>query len=187
MTMISENTDTFCRMIKARSREHHEAVRVALDKGWLAIVGSVLRMELDSMIRVIWLLGHPDTSEQILASCVAGEGFKVGRTRISDREMAEDAAHVNGWVRAVYSFGNTFVHLTNAHDYAVLDPFQGYKHRGEVIGFLNHYHRGKVPGGPVDDSSTLSDVAAYAPYVLEKITSNLDIYVRELQEQCARR
>jgi hypothetical protein len=187
MTTISENADTFCRMIEARSREHHEAMRVALDKGWLAIAGSVLRMELDSMIRVIWLLHHPDTREQILASCVAGEGFSGDRTRITDRAMAEDAANVNGWVRAVYRFGNTFVHLTNAHDYAVHDPFQAYEHRGEVIEFLNRYHQGKVPGGPVDDSSTLRDLAAYAPYVLEKITSNLDTYVRHLREQCVRR
>jgi hypothetical protein len=101
--------------------------------------------------------------------------------------MAEDAANVNGWVRAVYRFGNTFVHLTNAHDYAVHDPFQAYEHRGEVIEFLNHYHQGKVRGGPVDDSSTLRDLAVYAPYVLEKITSNLDIYVRHLREQCVQR
>ncbi|MGH3191250.1 MAG: hypothetical protein ACRDPY_22370 [Streptosporangiaceae bacterium] len=187
MTTISENADTFCRMVEARSREHREAMQVALDKGWLAIAGSVLRMELDSMIRVIWLLHHPDTREQILASCIAGEGFSEGRTRVSDHRMAKDATEVNGWVQAVYDFGNTFVHLTNAHDYAVLDPFQTYEHRGEVIRFLNNYHRGKVPGVPVNDSSTLRDLAAYAPYVLEKITSNLDLYVRELREQCVRR
>jgi hypothetical protein len=56
-----------------------------------------------------------------------------------------------------------------------------------VYRFLNHYHQGKVPGGPVDDSSTLRDLAAYAPYVLEKITSNLDIHARYLREQCVRR
>lgn len=36
-------------------------------------------------------------------------------------------------------------------------------------------------------NSTLRDLAAYAPHVLEKITSNLDIYVRGLQEQCIQR
>jgi hypothetical protein len=101
---ISENANTFCRMIKARSREHHEAMRVALDKGWLTIAGSMLRMELDSMIRVIWLLRHPDTRKQTLASYVAGEGFNEGRKRISDSAMAEDAADVNDWVQAVYRF-----------------------------------------------------------------------------------
>src|SRR5579859_1346879 len=116
MTTSSENAEIFCRMTEARSREHHEAMQVALDKGWLAIAGSVLRMELDSMMRVIWLLRHPDTREQILASCVVGKGFKAG-TRIydtemaadADREIAADAANENGWVQAVYDFGNRFV------------------------------------------------------------------------------
>ncbi len=188
MTTISENADTFCRMVEARSGEHREAMRVALDEDWLAIAGSVLRMELDSMMRVIWLLHHSDTREQILASCVAGKGFKeASGKRIYDRDMAADAASGNRWVQAVYDFGNTFVHLTNAHDYAVRDPFQAYEHRREVIKFLNEFHPGKVPGGPVDDSSTLRDLAAYAPYVLEKITSRLDGYVRDLREQCVRR
>jgi hypothetical protein len=194
MTTSSENAETFRRMTEARSREHHEAMRVALDKGWLAIAGSVLRMELDSMMRVIWLLRHPDTRDQILASCVAGKGFKDGKliydnkmVADADREIAADAANENRWVQAVYDFGNTFVHLTNAHDYAVTDPLQAYEHRDEVIKFLNNYHPGKVPGRPVDDRSTLRDVAAYAPHVLEKITSHLDTYVTRLWEQCAQR
>lgn len=141
MSTVSENAVTFCRMIEERSREHHEAMRVALAKGWLAITSSVLRMELDSMIRIIWLLRHPDTREQILASCVAGQGFSEGRKRISDSEMAKCATRENDWVQAVYRFGNTFVHLTNAHDYAVHDPFRAYEHRDEGIEFLNRYHR----------------------------------------------
>ncbi|TVZ05037.1 hypothetical protein EAS64_10475 [Trebonia kvetii] len=186
MTTTAENGGTFCRMVEARSREHRDALRVALDNGWLAIAGSVLRMEVDSMIRLIWILRHPDTREQILASCVAGGGFRAGPRRISDREMAAEAGREEGWVQAVYRFGNTFVHLTNAHDYAVLDPFQAYEDRGEVIEFLNRYHRGKVPGGPVDDSSSLGDIAAYAPHVLEKITANLDEYASALREECAK-
>lgn len=180
MTKLSENAVAFCRTVEARSHEHHDAMRVALDMGWLAIAGSVLRMELDSMIRVIWLLGHPETREQILESCVAGNGFKAGRMPIRDFEMVEEACKRNGWVRAVYDFGNRFVHLTSAHDYAAVDPFQAYEHRGKVIGYLNYYHRGKVPGGSLDGRSTLCDLAAYAPYVLEKITSNLNGYLEQL-------
>lgn len=159
MTTISENAEAFCRTVEARSDEHHEAIGVALDKGWLAIVGCVLRMELDSMIRVMWLCGHPDTRGQVLASCVAGEGFKAGGKRIPDIELLKEAAG-EGWERAVCDFGNAFVHLTNMHDYAALDPFQAYEHRGKLISYLNSYHRGKVPGGPLGHGSTLSDLAA---------------------------
>ena len=149
--------------------------------GWWAIASSVLRMELDSMIRVIYLLRTPDARERILASCVAGEGFKDRGRRISDRKMIDTAAADNGWVDAVYKFGNKFVHLTDAHDYAEIDPFHGYEHRDEVIKYLNSYHRGRVSGRPLEDGSTLRDIAAYAPHVLDKITSNLRSYMQSLR------
>lgn len=189
--MTLENIDIFVRMSEARSREHQQAMKVALDHGWLAIAGCVLRMELDSMMRAIYLLRHPDVRDSILASCVAGKGFRVGGKRIQDREvmedaekaMAEDAIHVSGWVKAVYEFGNEFVHLTNAHDYAVEDPFEVYDGRDAVIKYLNHYHANKVAGGPLDGSSaTLHDLSSYAPYVLEKITVNLYIYLKNLRK-----
>ena len=183
VTSIPPTVDIFCRMVEARSREHHQAMRLALNNGWLAIAGSVLRMELDSMIRVVYLQSAGDRRRQILASCVAGEGFRDGNRRISDREMVGVAAACNGWVAAVYDFGNNFVHLTNAHNYAAADPFQVYDGRTDVVRYLNRYHHGKVGGRPLDDNSTLRDVASYAPHVLDKVTTNVDIYVNDLRAQ----
>src|SRR5579871_5716006 len=99
MTTVAENASAFCHAVEARSREHHEAMEAALDKGWLSIAGSVLRMELDSMIRVIWLLDHPESRGQILAACVAGEGFKAGRVSVRDIVMVNHAVSSHGWVR----------------------------------------------------------------------------------------
>lgn len=152
-------------------------MHVALAQGWWAILGSLLRMELDSMIRVIYLLRTPDARKRILASCVAGKGFGA----IRDRQMVDAALAQNPWADAVYKFGNRFVHLTDAHDYAEVDPFQTYEYRDEVITFLNKQHRGKVPGRPLGDNSTFHDIAAYAPHVLDKITSNLCGYLDDLR------
>jgi len=182
-----DNIDIFCRAVEARSEEHRQAMDVALDRGWWAIAGSVLRMELDSMIRVIYLLRRPDRRDRILASCVAGEGFKYGQGYISDQKMIAVATRDNGWVDAVYEFGNKFVHLTDAHDYAEVDPLQAYEHRGDVIKYLNDEYRGKVPGRRLDDSSTLRDIAAYAPHVLDKITSNLSRYTEDLRTKVGHR
>jgi hypothetical protein len=38
-----------------------------------------------------------------------------------------------------------------------------------------------VRSRPLDDSSTLRDIATYAPYVLDKITSNLRSYTASLR------
>jgi hypothetical protein len=130
---------------------------------------------------VIYLLRTPDARDRILASCVAGEGFKDRGHRITDRQMIEVAVADNGWVDAVYKFGNKFVHLTDAHDYAEVDPFQAYEHRDEVIEYLNGYHGGRVCSRPLECGSTLRDIAVYAPYVLDKITSNLRVYTEHLR------
>jgi hypothetical protein len=175
----ADASDVFCRAVEARSKEHREAMNVAMRHGWWAIVGSLLRMQLDSMVRVIYLLHRPAERDRILTSCVAGEGFKHDRHRIPDRDMI--AVADNAWVRAVYEFGNKFVHLTDAHDYAELDPFPAYEHKGEVIKYLSQFHRGKVPGQLSEDGSTLRDIAAYATHVLDKVTSNLCAYVGDLR------
>ncbi|MEU6789325.1 hypothetical protein ABZ912_59960 [Nonomuraea angiospora] len=181
----TEDFYTFCRAVRARSQEHHQAMDIALERGWWAIASSVLRMELDSMIRVIYLLRNPDVRDCILASCVTGKGFRDGRGRVADRRMIDIAIGHNGWVDAVYRFGNKFVHLTDAHDYAEVDPFQTYEHKDEVIQYLNQYHGGHLSGRPLDDSSTLRDIAAYAPHVLNKITSNLNGYIGHLRGEVA--
>jgi hypothetical protein len=181
----AEEFYTFCRTVKARSQEHHQTMEIALERGWWAIAGSVLRMEVDSVIRVIYLLHNPDTRDRILASCVRGNGFKDGRNRIPDQQMIRVATSDNNWVNAVYRFGNKFVHLTDAHDYADVDPFQAYDQKDEVINYLNQYHGGKLSGQPLGASSTLRDIAAYAPLVLDKITSNLLGYIERLRKEVA--
>ncbi|MGW0801825.1 hypothetical protein [Nonomuraea sp. NPDC002799] len=142
-------------------------------------------MELDSMIRVRYLLHNPDVRDRILASCVTGNGFKDERGRITDRRMIDVAIGDNNWISAVYGFGNKFVHLTDVHDYADVDPFQAYDHKHEVINYLYQYHGGKLPGRPLETSSTLRDIAAYTPLVLGKITSNLSGYIERLREEVA--
>ncbi|MEU8061681.1 hypothetical protein [Microbispora bryophytorum] len=178
-----EDIDIFCRAVKARSREHHEAMHVALERGWWAIAGCVLRMEIDSLIRVIYLLKKRNERKSILESWVAGKGFSRGRGYIADRDMIKIATRVNDWVNAAYEFGNKFVHLTDAHDYAEVDPFPGYEYKDEIIEYLNKYHQGKVDGHALEDSSTLRDVAAYVPHVLDKITLNLNIYLDDLRAE----
>ena len=179
---VTEDIDVFCRTVEARSLEHREAMDVAMERGWWAIAGSVLRMELDSMIRVIYLLRTPEARDRILASSVAGKGFKDGERRVLDRTMVEVAVADNGWVRSVYDFGNKFVHLTDAHDYAETDALEAYEQRDEIIRYLNHYHGDTVLGRRLDDGATLREVAAYAPRVLEKITSNQRSYIATLRE-----
>jgi len=143
------------------------------------------------MIRVIYLLRHPSERQQILAASVAGLGFGIPRPgrsdnvqRVHDSDMVELAVdREGGWVRRVYDFGNRFVHLTDAHDYANHDPFQRLprSEQTDIVGYLNQYHGGKVSGDPLTTDSSYLEIAAYAPHVLEKVTSNTRTYLEELR------
>lgn len=64
--------DTFCRQVRARSAEHRQAVQ-ALS----ALPGqmvSILRQEVDSLVRVVFLLSQDDRSyrSRLIADAVSG-------------------------------------------------------------------------------------------------------------------
>ncbi|MEU8078774.1 hypothetical protein AB0B31_25460 [Catellatospora citrea] len=180
--------ECFCRQIEARSREHQQAMPVVVEHGWWSLAVGMLRLELDSLIRVIYLLHQPQqVRNEIIASSIAGDGrFRLetprGRlTTATDADMlnaADRLLGLNGWVRRVYKFGCSFIHLSSAHDYLALDPFQALPpdERLVIAEYLRHYH-----GGTVDPQSTFAEVTPYVPKVLTKISSNLELYVDDLR------
>ncbi|MFE7772619.1 hypothetical protein ACFU5O_01700 [Streptomyces sp. NPDC057445] len=95
--------------------------------------------------------------------------------------MVDHAESLHGWARNVYDFGCRFIHLSNAHDHQARDPFRALpvEDRRVIANHLNKYHGGR--GEPVSIDSTFDDVIAYAPHVLKKISSNLEVEVARLQ------
>lgn len=177
----------FCRQVRARSREHKEAMNVASQEGWLSIVMSILRQELDSMVRVIFLLSlsEPAERQRLLSSAVSGRDWELptpkGKLRkVTDREMVERAQGFHGWVRNVYLFGCSFIHLSDRHDYLARDPFRALPlaERDWIAQYLRLYH-----GGEASSDSTFREISAYAPRVLSKISSNLELYLVRLENE----
>jgi hypothetical protein len=158
---------------------------VANRQGWLSIIVGILRQELDSMVRVIFLLSLPEPAERqrLLSSSVSGKDWEVptskGRMRkVTDREMVERAQAFHGWVRNVYLFGCSFIHLSDRHDYLARDPFRALPlaEREWIAQYLRRYH-----GGLASSDSTFREISAYAPKILNKISSNLEIYLARLE------
>jgi hypothetical protein len=189
----SNTTDDFLffsRTIEARSEEHRLAMITSVERGWWSIAAGILRMELDSLIRVTYLRNHPRDRAEIISACVAGLGFgrfkedQESVRRIPDRSMIDESVH-GGWEKRVYDFGNRFIHLTEAQNYTERDPFRmlEYDEREEIVKYLDYYHGGKPGLSQLSVDSTYLDVANYAPYVLEKITSNLQYALEQLGRQ----
>jgi len=174
--------DTFCRQIRTRSAEHCEALRLLHPGGLHGQIVAILRQELDSMVRVIYLLSirdHKRRHELIEASVNGRVWTHVdSHKRITDREMVKLADHLQGWTQSLYRFGCAFIHLSSFHDYRARDPVDAISgdERQAILRHMRYYH-----GGPVSDHPSFDELALFFPLVFEKIATNLNSYVRSLE------
>ncbi|MCD4823724.1 MAG: hypothetical protein K8S55_03895 [Phycisphaerae bacterium] len=176
------DTEIFCRMVRERSSEHRRAVvSLHLSTAFGQII-SVLRQELDSMIRVIFLLSIEDREQRrkLIEASVEGRQWTHEGTkkRITEREMVELASKLQGWTRSVYSFGCAFVHLSSFHDYRERDPMTMISddERRAILDHMQYYH-----GGPCGPTVSFQDMLPYLPMIFDKIASNLECYVASLE------
>jgi hypothetical protein len=153
--------------------------------GVLSPAFSILRQELDSMIRVIYLLQTSDQNERqrLIQYTLQGEKWQIstpkGKFRkVTDREMVDLAQQLQGWTQSVYRFGCAFVHLSDFHNHLVQDPFQrlSEEERQNVLSHMRAYH-----GGPLHDNPDMAELSCYLPRVFDKISGNLKCYLEQLE------
>ena len=177
-----KSVDTFCRQVRARSVEHSAAVRLLSAQRLISPLIATLRQELDSLIRVIFLLSIRDREyrAQLTDAAVHGKKWthRGTRRRITDRDMVNLASKLHGWTESVYGFGCAFVHLSNFHDHGSRDPFLALskQEREVVLHHMRYYH-----GGPSGPAPTFDDLVPFLPRVFEKIAGNLECYVKQLE------
>ncbi len=148
---------------------------------------SILRQELDSLVRVLYLLTIPDIEERkrLMACTVNGERWKTKNPKgkhvtVTDAMMVEASKQFEGWASSVYKFGCAFIHLSNFHGYNDSNPLETLtdQEKLDVLNHMRHYHH-----GPESDNPTFKDLARYFPGVFDKIKSNLESYLDDLADE----
>ena len=176
--------EMFCRQVRARSSEHREAIHLVHGRRLLSQVVAVLRQELDSMVRVIYLLSITDKSyrDKLVDASVNGAKWTAkGKSAcITDREMVELAQSLHGWTQSVYKFGCAFIHLSSFHDYENRDPLlaRPQEEKAAILKHMRAYH-----GGPHSAEPKFEDLLPYMPAVFEKVASNLECYIKQLEAE----
>ncbi len=171
----------FCRQIRARSHEHRQAM-AALHRLPGQMI-SVLRQELDSLVRVIFLLAQKDRAyrAKLIHASTSGQRWTKSnsRKRITDREMVDLAQALHGWSKSVYEFGCAFIHLSHLHDYRTRDALRSLPvaEQKSILVHLRNYH-----GGPSEPNPTFDHIVPYLPRVFEKIADNLECYLEQLEK-----
>jgi hypothetical protein len=174
------STEQFCKLLRQRSVENRRAL-VALSRD--KVVGqimSVLRQELDSMIRAIFLLSQSlEERSHLINQTLNGQKWKLrNNANITDRQMVELADTLNGWTKSVYKFGCAFIHLSSFHD-KTQDPFRnlGCDEINSVKTHLHNYH-----DFPITSELTMNSISPYLPMVFDKIEGNLECYIKNIEE-----
>ena len=175
----------FIELIKARSDEHELAFSRIHDLPGSMM--SILRQELDSLIRVLYLLAIRDLEERkrLMACTINGERWKIKTPKgkpavVTDAAMVEVADQFEGWAHSVYKFGCAFIHLSNFHGYNATNPLKtlSIQEKEDILNHMRHYH-----GGPESDNPTFHELARYFPKVFDKIKGNLECYLEDLAEE----
>lgn len=172
----------FLRQVRSRSQEHQRAMQLLAGARLAGQMVSVLRQELDSMVRVIYLLTQrPERRELLIDASVRGEQWSrtSSRAKVTDKEMVELAQTLQGWTQSVYKFGCAFIHLSGLHDYNDRDPLSQLpgEERKDILAHCRYYH-----GGPAPAAESFEDLVPYLPRVLAKIAGNLECYLKALED-----
>ncbi len=134
------------------------------------------------MVRCVFLLSVTDRKYRVrlLHDAVIGNSWRTkdGKRKVTDRDMVDLSSRLHGWTQNVYAFGCSFIHLSAFHDYSERDPFDSLtlEDRRDIARYPRHYH-----GVVMDQTTKLREVAFVLPAVFEKISANLECYVRDLE------
>ena len=181
-----DNTKRFCQLLRNRSEENKKSFYILFQNRLYGNCFSVLRQELDSMVRVIYLLNETDLNkrESFIQQTLNGEKWSFvnhnGKNqKVTDSDMVELADSLNGWTQNVYKFGCAFIHLSNFHDYQSEDPFQSLEDsdKDNIINQLRSYH-----GANFNRDSSLNDLIHFLPSVMDKISSNYECKIKSIEE-----
>jgi hypothetical protein len=180
-SMANTDLKAFCRAVRERTLQNSAAVCLLHDERLLGNVVAVLRQELDSMVRCIYLLSVKDRRlrSRLIKQSLNGQPWSsLDGKRVTDREMVALSYKLQNWTQHVYKFGCAFIHLSGFYDSSGRDAFDALpsSERDEIAHHLSHYH-----GFHMDANTRFRDIAPVLPRVLEKISSNLECYVRDLE------
>ena len=177
MTSIEQ----FCKILRERSAEHISAGKLLFESGYYGQVISILRQELDSLVRTVFLLSKDlNTRQHFVNQTLQNIKWTQPNSRsvITDRQMVDLTDKLHGWTNSVYRLGCAFIHLTPMVDYKNTNPFQQLTQAeiNDIKQHLHHYH-----GFSLLESLNMETVSPFLLKVLNKASGNLSCYIDDLE------
>ena len=181
--------EQFCRLIRARTLEHRQAVKLLLEKGLYSLAFGTLRQELDSLIRVSYLndiskKNSPVRARKLVRDLVEGTRWRRPTHKgklvpVTDREMLNAYSRAIGWEKLVYDFGCQLIHLSNLHDHRETDPvsLMDKQEKLDIIRYLKDFH--SFAGTHL----TFEILLEYLPMITDKVCDNTECLITEFESR----
>lgn len=175
-----DEIEKFCNIVKNHSIENSKAINLLYEHKLYGNCISVLRQELDSMVRVLFLLTcNTDLRINLITQTLNNEKWNIDRHNIKDFQLIQNSLKMHGWAKNVYQFGCAFIHLSIFHYYQEQDPFLKLSQSEiEVIkNFMVQYQE-----FPANINITFSSMSPYLLKIFEKINQNLYCHLEDLEK-----
>ena len=104
----------FYEIIKVRSDENEKALTLLLEAKCYALIGAIIRMELDSLLRVHYF----NNADSIKREFLLNRFFNNNKWPNTDRNMVNTLSRSLGCAEHIYDFCCAFIHLSPYHDWA---------------------------------------------------------------------
>lgn len=184
---ITEKTEItpleqFCQILKERSTENTSAAKLLFDNGKYGQVISILRQELDSLIRIVFLLNQNLVVRQHLVSQTLQNTKWTqpnSRSIITDKQMVDLTDKLHGWTISLYKLGRAFIHLSPMANYKNSNSFQQLT-QAEILDIKQHLHN--YHNFSLSDDLNMETISPYLLNVLDKMSNNLACYINDLEK-----
>lgn len=171
----TEAVHQLLRSVRVRSRENTTSLPKLVADGSYGIAIGLLRQEIDTFIRLVYLDAKDGaTALQLITQFAAGRRWKI-----SERKMVETATRHYFWVGITYDFGCKLIHLSEFYDYESVDPFTiiSSRDRVTIIRFLRSYH------GYSDPDIDLPRFLEVLPKIMAKIAEKVEHYSSKIERR----
>lgn len=175
-----DDLDKFCNIVKNRSEENEKTIKLLYENKLYRNCVSILRQELDSMVRVLFLLTCEQAKRMMFVKqTLNDEKWHDGKRTITDALLLKNVLKMCGWARNVYLFGCSFIHLSACHNYMQEDPFLklSLEEHNAIKNFMVQYHN-----FPKEQNITFITMQPYLLTIFEKISDNLKCHLENLNK-----
>lgn len=166
---MEDKKEKFFNIITARSNENEKSLNLLLENHCHALVGAIIRMELDSLIRV-----HDfNTANNFKKEQLLDNFFTKHKWTKTDRTMVENMPWALGWATHIYEFCCAFIHLSPYHDWASNDRIPNLTNDKRIL-IVNAIREQQYdPNLVINEDFGFNELVQFASHIFRKLRDNL--------------